>query len=359
MDIKFSIFISSTFEDLAEERQQAVNAIMSAGHFPVGMEIFKAGDEPPLETIKEYMENTDIFLLILGGLYGSVEDKEQKSFTQMEYEHAVKVLKKQVIPLVLQDKYLHEKEKKTGLNMFESNNIGLYKAFKELIMKNHTIKKINCLEDVTREVTSAIHKFENKDIGGWQRVHPKTSKLSRVGIINLYHPEALREWQERPDFRGAEQIKILFTSGAKFFRELQESLREALADGAIVQILLATPDSDFVKEIEAMQKNPSKGSRTFNNISREIEEVKETLRFLCEDIPGSQLYIGHFNTQYRGNITIIDDKVVFYNPVLAPRPSARLITVKAEGFMLDDCIVHFDTLYRLLDEQGKVQLAFQ
>ena len=212
------------------------------------------------------------------------------------------------------------------------------------------------MEDVKAEIGNAIRKFENdKDIGGWQRVHSKTDKLSKVGIVDVYHPEALKVWQERPDFTGAVETRLMFTSGAKFFKALQDSLREALSSGTRVKILLATPDSDFVKEIEAMQKKPSEGQRNFNNISREIEEAEETLQSLCEDIPGAELYLGHFNTQYRGNITIVDDRVAFYNPVLAPRPSSRLLTLKVDGHLLADCSAHFDTLYKLLDETGAIQ----
>ena len=356
MDRKFSVFVSSTFEDLIEERQMAINAVMNAGHFHVGMEIFNAGNGTPLETIKEYMENTDVFLLILGGVYGSVEEGSKKSFTQLEYEHAVNVLKKPIIPLVLQDDYLQAKEQRLGISMFERERVEEYNSFKALIKSRHTAKNISRLEDVKAEVGNAIRRFENdKDIGGWQRVHSKTDKMSKAGIVDIYHPEALKVWQERPDFSGAKEVKLIFTSGTKFFKELQDSLREALAEGTRVKILLATPDSDFVKEIEDMQQNPAEGQRNFNDISKEIHEAIKTLQYLCVDIPGAELYLGHFNTQYRGNITIIDDKAAFYNPVLAPRPSSKLISMKVDGPLLADCSAHFDTLYKLLEEKGKIQ----
>ena len=356
MDIKFSIFISSTYENLIEERQLAVKAILGEGHFPVGMEMFNAGGMTPLETIKEYMENTDVFLLILGGLYGSVEESSKKSFTQLEYEYAVNVLNKPVIPIVLQDTYLKEKEKKLGISMFEQEHAKEYAAFKALVMKRHSVKKITRPEDVEREVIRAVNALgSNKDIGGWQRVQSKTDKMSKVGIMDVYHPEALENRQERPDFTGAKEIKLEFTSGAKFFKELQEPLREALANGTCVKILLATANSNFVREIEAMQKNPAEGQRNFNNIGGEIRAAKETLQHLCSDIPGAELYLGYFNTQYRGNITIIDNKVAYYNPVLAPRPSSQLMSLKVDGYLLADCIAHFDTLYKLLEEKGKVQ----
>lgn len=42
---RLQVFVSSTFTDLREERQAAVEAILSAGHIPAGMELFAAGDE--------------------------------------------------------------------------------------------------------------------------------------------------------------------------------------------------------------------------------------------------------------------------------------------------------------------------
>jgi len=41
---KLQVFVSSTFSDLIKERQAAVEAILTAGHIPAGMELFTAGD---------------------------------------------------------------------------------------------------------------------------------------------------------------------------------------------------------------------------------------------------------------------------------------------------------------------------
>ena len=47
MDKKLQIFVSSTYTDLIEERQAAVEAILEAGLIPAGMELFKA-DKPQI-----------------------------------------------------------------------------------------------------------------------------------------------------------------------------------------------------------------------------------------------------------------------------------------------------------------------
>ncbi len=74
--------------DLIEERQAAVEAILDAGHIPAGMELFKAGNESQLKTIYQWIDESDVYMLILGGRYGTVEPKSGKSYTQLEYEYA-------------------------------------------------------------------------------------------------------------------------------------------------------------------------------------------------------------------------------------------------------------------------------
>ncbi|MDY3552411.1 DUF4062 domain-containing protein [Gemmata sp. JC717] len=94
MNKKLQVFVSSTYTDLIEERQAAVQAILSAGHIPAGMELFTAGDEEQLKVIYRWIDESDVYLLIVGGRYGSVEPKSGKSYTQLEYEYAVKKNKK-------------------------------------------------------------------------------------------------------------------------------------------------------------------------------------------------------------------------------------------------------------------------
>jgi hypothetical protein len=76
---RLQVFVSSTFSDLIAERQAAVEAILRAGHIPAGMELFAAGDESQMEIIKQWIDASDVFLLILGVRYGSIEPLSGKS----------------------------------------------------------------------------------------------------------------------------------------------------------------------------------------------------------------------------------------------------------------------------------------
>lgn len=81
--------MSSTYTDLRSERQAAVEAILSAGHIPAGMELFAAGDESQMVVIRRWIDESDVFMLILGSRYGSIDPNTGKSYIQLEYEYAV------------------------------------------------------------------------------------------------------------------------------------------------------------------------------------------------------------------------------------------------------------------------------
>jgi len=129
--------------DLKEERQAAVEAILDAGHIPAGMELFKAGNETQLEVVKRWIDQSDIYLLILGGRYGSVEKKTGKSYTQIEYEYALKK-GMPVFAVVLSESFLFCKASKTSNNeVFEIKNKKKYEEFKKIVMSKiirHFIK---------------------------------------------------------------------------------------------------------------------------------------------------------------------------------------------------------------------------
>jgi hypothetical protein len=85
---KYQIFVSATFRDLQEERQDAIRSILDLDQIPSGMELFPATDEKQFEYIKQVIDECDYYLLIIGGRYGSVDD-EGISYTEKEYDYAV------------------------------------------------------------------------------------------------------------------------------------------------------------------------------------------------------------------------------------------------------------------------------
>ena len=65
MEKKYQFFISSTYEDLKEERNKAIQAILTMNQFPIGMEMFSAADDDQWKIIKEAIDSSDFYILII------------------------------------------------------------------------------------------------------------------------------------------------------------------------------------------------------------------------------------------------------------------------------------------------------
>ena len=88
MDKRYQVFISSTYTDLREERQLVSQTLMELNCIPAGMELFPATDEEQFSFIKNVIDDSDYYLLIIGGRYGTVTE-EGISYTEKEYDYAV------------------------------------------------------------------------------------------------------------------------------------------------------------------------------------------------------------------------------------------------------------------------------
>jgi len=66
-----------------------ISALLQIDCFPAGMELFPAADDDSLTLIKSVINDSDYYLVILAGRYGSVHGPSGKSYTHLEYEYAV------------------------------------------------------------------------------------------------------------------------------------------------------------------------------------------------------------------------------------------------------------------------------
>ena len=72
---KFSIFISSTYEDLKKERQALVGVALENNFIPVGMEQFHAAPTSQWNVITKMIDECDFYLLVIGARYGSIDEE--------------------------------------------------------------------------------------------------------------------------------------------------------------------------------------------------------------------------------------------------------------------------------------------
>ncbi|MCA1637084.1 MAG: DUF4062 domain-containing protein, partial [Acidobacteria bacterium] len=90
MDKRYQVFVSSTYDDLRDEREIVMQTLVKMGCIPAGMELFPAADEEQFEFIKKVINDCDYYLLIIGGRYGTVTSNKL-SYTEKEYNYAKKV----------------------------------------------------------------------------------------------------------------------------------------------------------------------------------------------------------------------------------------------------------------------------
>lgn len=163
MDLKHQVFVSSTYKDLIEERKHVIHALLELDCIPSGMELFPATDEDAWSLIKEVIDGSDYYILILAGRYGSL-GPQNISFTEMEYDYALKSGK----PILC---FLHADPNNIVSSKTEkdANIIEKLEAFREKVRKKHC-KFYTSPEDLGGKISRSLIQLRKKHPGeGWIR----------------------------------------------------------------------------------------------------------------------------------------------------------------------------------------------
>lgn len=223
---KLQVFVSSTYTDLKEERQAAVEAILTAGHIPAGMELFTAGDQSQMDVIRRWIDESDVFLLILGGRYGSLEPTTGKSYTQLEYEYATE-RGKPLFAVVVNEAVIEERVKAVGTSVIEIENAAKLREFRQLVLSK-MVRFWSDVRDIKLAVLETLGEFSRRsDLIGWV---PGDQAVSG---------SFLAEEIARLTYENSELRKRLITSGGEqttinglSFEEIRELLQREIVDAA-------------------------------------------------------------------------------------------------------------------------------
>lgn len=179
MEKRYQVFVSSTYDDLIEERKEVMQALLELDCILAGMELFPTSNEEQWSLIKRVINDSDYYLLIIGGRYGSVNN-EGKSYTQMEYEYALSVKK----PIIA---FLPKDPDNIPNGKCESSKVGKKKLddFKELVSKKLVkfwTDPINLGSLVSRSIIMLIKNFP---ADGWVRAESVIDESSIKEISRL------------------------------------------------------------------------------------------------------------------------------------------------------------------------------
>ena len=184
MEKKLQVFISSTYDDMKEERQAAVEAVLEAGHIPAGMELFSAGSNEQLEIIKKWIDSSDVYMLLLGGRYGSIEPSTGLGYIECEYNYAISK-GVPIFSLVISDDFLNQKVRKSGISVIEQLFSEKYNSFKKKVLSK-LCAFFNDLSLLQKETIKSLNEIQSQcQLIGWIRYDLPNYNL--VGEIEYYY----------------------------------------------------------------------------------------------------------------------------------------------------------------------------
>lgn len=219
MNKKYQVFISSTYEDLKEERDQAIKAVLEMGHIPVGMEMFSAGDEEQWQIIARQIEATDYYVIIVGHRYGSETD-EGISYTEKEYDYA-KECGVPTLGFVIDNKapWPHDK---TDNDSVKKDKLDIFKVK----VKSKPVHFWSNKEDLHGKVSISLIKTMNSNPRvGWTRsnenIGPEiTKEMSRLSTENANlrnEIEKIKKTRDNQADKVREVTRIMFGNERDIF----------------------------------------------------------------------------------------------------------------------------------------------
>jgi hypothetical protein len=152
--MKKTVFLSSTYEDLSEERRLVWNLLEKFEVNVRGMEKFGARTGSSLDTCLEEVDVADIYIGIIAFRLGSVEKNSGRSYTQLEYERAYGSNKDILIYMINEEKarvqvsFIDKDERRDKLEVF-----------KTLLKERHTIATYITPDDLIEQLERDFRKL--------------------------------------------------------------------------------------------------------------------------------------------------------------------------------------------------------
>ncbi len=182
---KYQVFISSTYEDLKEERAAVSQTLLDLGCIPVGMEQFPASGMSQMDYTKKMLETCDYCILILAGRYGSVDPTDGVGYTEKEYDYAVT----NRIPVM---SFIVEDIGKLPSEKCEKTNVGreALTKFRAKVSASKTIKKYSSKESLQAGVAVSLQEcIKDFPAIGWVRADGIDTESSFEAMMDKYMKE--------------------------------------------------------------------------------------------------------------------------------------------------------------------------
>ncbi len=192
MDKRYQVFVSSTYEDLQEERKEVMQALLELDCIPAGMELFPASNDDQWTLIRRVIDDSDYYIVIVGGRYGST-NTDGISYTEMEYRYALETGK----PIM---GFLHKNPQEIKSGFTETTDDGKKKLDSFIgLVKKKVVKCWTNPNDLGSVVSrSMINLIKQVPSIGWVKADKAIDDSSAKEILRLQKEnEILREQIEQ------------------------------------------------------------------------------------------------------------------------------------------------------------------
>lgn len=258
-NIKYQVFISSTYADLSKERKQVLDILLMADCIPAGMENFVATDDEQFNVIKKVIDMCDYYVLILGKRYGSVNEKTGISYTEMEYNYAIdKGIP--VLVFALDDSVELDEDK------VEKDDIkrGKLAEFKSKAMGNRLASIWRDQSDLMGKVAISIMQAKNEiKRPGWHRGHDEEKDRLQKEI------EYLRKENEE-----LKKCTVGFVSDAQKQKFEEEFYGKEITLHFTERVLIFTTNTRIDKKVVKITLD-----EVFKHVSLRITGIKKVSEF--------------------------------------------------------------------------------
>jgi hypothetical protein len=174
VDRRYQVFVSSTYTDLIAERAAVISMLLDLDAFPAGMELFPATNDDAWTLIQQVIDESDYYLLVIGGRYGSTDTATDVSYTEMEFDYA----RDQDKPVIA---FLRGDPGKIAVDKTDQNEESREKleAFRAKVEDQVHVKYYTTPDGLQGQVAASFQKLQKSHPAvGWVRGNVQTSNES-------------------------------------------------------------------------------------------------------------------------------------------------------------------------------------
>jgi hypothetical protein len=326
---RYSIFISSPSSDTREEREVVISALLSASFIPTSMEFFYSAPKETKSYIREMIDYSDYYCMIVKNDYGSPPPDVGVSWTEYEYQLARHELHKPIIAFVYNGNAGSRDPRAAAL-------------IERIEREGTTVRFWRSAAELGGAVVGSIHNLVREvPAPGW--VRPDKYRDEEESLRSFYRRSIDYDFSEF--ILHESDIRILFNDGYNWRRRYEEVLisRFERLSKFTTTIITLDEESEFLAYIAA------KSEKSLLHQQNDIRELHRELAALAQRAEYRKLRLLRHGAMNTHCLYICSDYVIVTTYFTSPHRFLQLPLFKYQKGtgIYDDFLMDFETIARV------------